>query len=150
MKRLYTDWHEHIQVLCLQLSEMVDVTTEEWRRIERSITRSSSTFGFLGIQGIACMVTLLKEDQSATMFNRFSDRKQAVRPLKSLNRGLKETKRQTCIHSSALSTVKWIRSRIAKNEELLKDPLIWDYNNSAIDQSILKLLIPQNLAYFKN
>ena len=99
------------------------------------------------------MVTLLKEDQSATMFNRFSDRKQAVivsKASKSLNRGLKETKRQTWIHSSALSTVKWIRSRIAKNEELLKDPLIWDYNNSAIDQSILKLLILQNLAYFKN
>lgn len=43
-----------------------------------------------------------------------------------------------------------MRSRIAKNEELLKEPLIWDYNNSAIDQSILKLLILQNLAYFKN
>lgn len=97
------------------------------------------------------MVTLLKEDQSATMFNRFSDREQAVIVSKaSLNKGLKETKRQTWIHSSALSTVKWIRSRIAKNEELLKDPLIWDYNNSAIDQSILKLLILQNLAYFKN
>ena len=44
------------------------------------------------------MVTLLKEDQSATMFNRFSDRKQAVmvsKASKSLNRGLKETKRQT-------------------------------------------------------
>ena len=98
------------------------------------------------------MVTLLKEDQSATMFNRFSDREQAVivSYSVSLNKGLKETKRQTWIHSSALSTVKWIRSRIAKNEELLKDPLIWDYNNSAIDQSILKLLILQNLAYFKN
>lgn len=97
------------------------------------------------------MVTLLKEDQSATMFNRFSDREQAVIVSKaSLNKGLKETKRQTWIHSSALSTVKWIRSRIAKNEELLKDTLIWDYNNSAIDQSILKLLILQNLAYFKN
>lgn len=53
---------------------------------------------FLGIQGIACMVTLLKEDQSATMFNRFSDREQAVivsKASKSLNKGLKETKRQT-------------------------------------------------------
>ena len=42
------------------------------------------------------MVTLLKEDQSATMFNRFSDREQAVIVSKaSLNKGLKETKRQT-------------------------------------------------------
>lgn len=43
------------------------------------------------------MVTLLKEDQSATMFNRFSDREQAVivSYSVSLNKGLKETKRQT-------------------------------------------------------